>query len=371
MRWVSSHLRAILKLAGNWHKLVKFLNYLFEHASDYSANTIRDGRKLLGWLTNKHFMALLNFNIDIMTYFKFMSKAYQMKYDCVIGHSESREYLHNQLFALKTRNGERLDSFLASCHCLESLEEAELLIQTPLENQLFNSTGCEDMSEYESSYVVYKNVILHDNVEEVNETEINDYIKINETEVHNPVTTDIDDSGMEVDSGAIEDSEDTNKMEVDDGNATDSSKKGTRKELRFDPLSTIRVPYVEKILANHDKYFPSKMLKDFDIFDQRYWDDKVPVNDQFRQAWRSLKILLGYFRISYKRDYFQNFKSLIRKLMDPDIYPDYCTTKGNLPSVFWMRVLGSNVEIDDDLRKLIQTLLVIPLGSSEAERAFS
>ena len=361
---MSSHLRSILKLAENWHKLVKFLNYLFEHASDYSANTIRDARILLGWLTNKHFMALLQFNIDIQTLFKFKSKAYQMKYDCVIGHSESREYLQNQLTALKTRNGERLETFLASCHCVETLEEAEEIIQTPLKKQLFNSTGCEDVHEYESSFVVYKNVILHDNVEEVNDTD--GYITINQTEIFDHITTETDDSGM------VDDSGDTNKMDVDNDNKDDSAKKkGKRKELCFDTLSTIRIPYVEKILANLDRYFPSKMLKDFDIFDQRYWDEKVLVKDQFKQSWRSLKTLLGYFKIPYKKDYFQNFKSLVRRLIDPDTYPAWCTTKTSLPSVFWMRVLGSNIQIDDDLKKLIKTLLVIPLGSSEAERAFS
>ena len=80
--------------------------------------------------------------------------------------------------------------------------------------------------------------------------------------------------------------------------------------------------------------------------------------------------MLSYFDIKYKPDYFKTFKTLVETLMDPQKYPKWCEHRGSLPSLFWMRVLGSNVAIDDDLRKLIRILLVLPLGSSEAERAF-
>ena len=374
MRWVSSHLRAILKLADNWPKLVKFLYQLLEKVDEYSANTIREAKMLLDWITNKHFLSLLHYNIDIQQLFKFMSQANQRKYDSVIGHSENREYLATQLTAMKTRSGERFESFLEKCHCVQTIEEAEAITKTALKHQSFENDGCEDMNEYESSFVVYYNFILHDNVngtDAANETLIYDTIPMDVQEMDDGV---IDDSGINDDSGITDNVDTSNPMDVDnaDENVTPKPKKKGRKkkELHFEPLSTIRVPYVETILANLDKYFPSKMLKDFDIFDQRNWDEKISVDVQFSQSWRSLRTLVGYFKIPYKKDYFRNFKLLAGNLMNPDVFPDWCTIKANLPSVFWMRVLGSMVKIDDNLRHLIRILLVIPPGSSEAERAF-
>ena len=103
----------------------------------------------------------------------------------------------------------------------------------------------------------------------------------------------------------------------------------------------------------------------------RKWKEDVPVKTQFNGSWRSLKTLLGYFGISYRSNFFQNFKVLVEKIMDPSKYPAWCTTKADIPSLFWMKVLGSKLEIDPELQKLVKTLLVLPLGSSEAERAFS
>ena len=117
-------------------------------------------------------------------------------------------------------------------------------------------------------------------------------------------------------------------------------------------------------------YFPRKLLKDFDLFDQRKWKEGVMVVDQFSQSWRQMKNLLAYFNIKYKPSFFQNFKVLAEALMNPKYYPNWCTQRNSLPSLFWMNVLGSKIYIDPDIRLLVQTLIVIPLGSSEAERAF-
>ena len=92
------------------------------------------------------------------------------------------------------------------------------------------------------------------------------------------------------------------------------------------------------------------------------------MKDQFSQAWRHLRTLLRYFGISYKPTFFKNFKALVVTLMET--YPGWCTSRKSLPSLFWMRVLKDKVEMDPDIKQLIRTLLVLPLGSSEAERAF-
>ena len=85
VRWVSSHLRAIIKILENWPKLVRFLKDVIQKTSEYSKNTIKDAQILLDWLTNKHFITSLVFNVDLQTLFKYMSQTYQRKFDSVIG----------------------------------------------------------------------------------------------------------------------------------------------------------------------------------------------------------------------------------------------------------------------------------------------
>ena len=82
---MSSHLRAIIKILENWPKLVRFLKDVIQKTSEYSKNTIKDAQILLDWLTNKHFITSLVFNVDLQTLFKYMSQTYQRKFDSVIG----------------------------------------------------------------------------------------------------------------------------------------------------------------------------------------------------------------------------------------------------------------------------------------------
>ena len=48
-------------------------------------------------------------------------------------------------------------------------------------------------------------------------------------------------------------------------------KKTTTKTVqrKYEPLSSIRVEYLESIVSNLEKYFPSELLYHYDLFDQR------------------------------------------------------------------------------------------------------
>ena len=67
------------------------------------------------------------------------------------------------------------------------------------------------------------------------------------------------------------------------------------------------------------------------------------------------------------------FQSWIRLLKDLFRKKEpWCNTKEDVPSAFWMNVLSRTDEFDVDpmLAKLITSLIVTPMGSAEAERAF-
>ena len=377
-RWVTSHLSALEKVLSNWSKLVRHLTHIIESPKTYSKPTIKSAMMLKEWLTNKNFLALAHFEMDFQVLFKFMSQSYQRKFDSIIGHGQDRDRLAQNLEEFKVTDGKSLRLLLSKCHCVQTMEEAEVIVKTPLEFQVFGADGCKSLSQYESSIVVFQGVILHDNVmeehveeatietngeEKPDDAEPSDGTEPMEVEDATQVENDINISNQipESKDEAGEKSNDEDK---------NSKTKPKKKELKFDPLSEIRIPLLDQLLANLDKYFPEKMLKDFDLFDQRSWKEDVSVTSQFSQSWRQLKNLLSYFNIKYRPDYFQSFKKLVETLMTPNLYPDWCKTRKSLPSLFWMRVLGSPIEIDPDLKQLVKILLVLPMGSSEAERAF-
>ena len=73
--------------------------------------------------------------------------------------------------------------------------------------------------------------------------------------------------------------------------------------------------------------------------------------------------------------------NLLSKLWEEE--KSSCANKQTIPTHFWGKILEEDSDIDEDdimmgatkmselLRRLIQTAIVIPMGSAEAERSFS
>ena len=378
VRWISSHLAAIMKVFKNWANLVGHLDEIISSPKRFSKATINGATKLKHWLTNKNFLSLLPMNIDIQTLLKFMSLKYQRKFDSVIGHGDDRAKLEANLENMKIQDGPNLKSLLSNCHCVQSKIQAEEIIATPIEDQSYDLDGCKSLEDYEKSFVVYKNVLLHDSVlEDVDEEIVIEEIESDDEDEDDDYDEDEDDDPDEEMDQDVTDENDPNQVNqqndqgpVDTTEEENGGQKPKKKDFKFDPLSSYRQLYISTIMEKLEFYFPRKLLKDFDLFDQRKWKEGVMVVDQFSQSWRQMKNLLAYFNIKYKPSFFQNFKVLAEALMNPKYYPNWCTQRSSLPSLFWMNVLGSKIYIDPDIRLLVQTLIVIPLGSSEAERAF-
>ena len=163
-----------------------------------------------------------------------------------------------------TEDGQKLKVLLGQSHCVKTQEEAEAIVQTDLKWQYFGYDGCMSLENFEENIVVYHNIILHDNPETFeNETLVtNDDPMDVEVEVEDKEDAEepLEDSGVADDSGLADDSKD---------NAKEAEKKPKKKVLKFDPLTSFRSLYLDDILKNLDKYFPNKMLADFDLFDQR------------------------------------------------------------------------------------------------------
>ena len=79
-----------------------------------------------------------------------------------MGHASRRERLEVDLRNLKSQNGPVLKILLSRCHCVDTMDEANVIIATELKSQRFDQDGCKTLEQYEESVVVYKNIILHD-----------------------------------------------------------------------------------------------------------------------------------------------------------------------------------------------------------------
>lgn len=171
-------------------------------------------------------------------YFKFEDLEFQKKAQSIIGHADRRDLLHKKISELEHQNGPQLTQFLSECHCVENFQQVDNILKTPLEKQAFDTDGCKNLEDYDSKIVVYKNVMLVDNIDEPI-LEVHARKRAGRKKKGSTSTT-----------------------------STTTSKPTTTMglQLKFSHLGKIRSLYVQEILKLLDQHFPRDLLKDFDVF---------------------------------------------------------------------------------------------------------
>lgn len=160
-------------------------------------------------------------------------------------------------------------------------------------------------------------------------------------------------------------------------------------ETDCDKLSNIMGPYITELLASIDDLFPEIIMDKKDpnrrkqtdkmdslrIFDQRFWETEAFNKDLFTEAHR---FLMHFENRAPVRD---AFSQLREKIMQNEQF--FCSVKKSEPSEFWSSVflhykgdehLESWYEQSNgktQVKEIISRGLVIPYGSSSAERSFS
>ena len=137
----------------------------------------------------------------------------------------------------------------------------------------------------------------------------------------------------------------------------------------YGKISSYIKEYVDELLRLHDKYFmeESVVMLLFEIFAPLGWKKKMPTN-QAMDVQKLGKILgiENYQELSVEWPKFRN--GVINTTL-------FCANLNNIkknPEEFWASLLNSNIiRVPDVIQKLIQHILVIPTGSSDAERCFS
>lgn len=135
-------------------------------------------------------------------------------------------------------------------------------------------------------------------------------------------------------------------------------------------LSSIREIYLNSPIGELDSYFSDGSLEDFDIFSPA----KMPnTGDEVKTRYYGLSEisrLSTKFEISetYTMDEWQTLLlSIVRS-------KNYCTIKRDEAEAldFWSELLRwTDITWGPNIKRLVQTILVLPISSAEAERGFS
>lgn len=134
-------------------------------------------------------------------------------------------------------------------------------------------------------------------------------------------------------------------------------------------LETVRGPFLDKIIEQIDKYFPENQLANFKVF----LPSQIPKNvgssrDYGRQEIRSICEFLQWDNCE---QLLIDWASLIESIIESDLLCELTQTKTK-SFMFWSIIIKSeNIAWTPLTKKLIYMIMVIPVGSAEAERGFS
>ncbi len=140
-----------------------------------------------------------------------------------------------------------------------------------------------------------------------------------------------------------------------------------RKNSVYKPLTDIRFDLIESLIIELKSYLPLKEMQPFDILDPKKIPEKL--EDQTFYGVEEIKKLGELYGIP-SLHLVEAWKKLQQDMTESD---EWCTMKGSKAREYWKHFLASTsgIKIHEDLRNLINSILVTPISSADAERGFS
>jgi hypothetical protein len=134
-------------------------------------------------------------------------------------------------------------------------------------------------------------------------------------------------------------------------------------------LHSIREPFLEALIDQFKKYFPPGQLDNFKVF----LAGNIPENEAMSRSYghNEVRSLSTYFKWGECDELLEDWANLMNSVIQSSIF---CTVNRqvNKSFEFWSLLLKSaEIVWTERTKKVIHTVLVIPVGSAEAERGFS
>ena len=315
-RWVASHVEAMIRLLMKWKYILENVMSILGRQDNTEVGE-RKANNIIDFLQNKHAMMAIAFNIDVQSVFKIESKKFQERYSTLIGQSEREEMMKYQLQMIRGGRGPSFRNFLHECLCSPSHN----IVGMP----------CRTLSDYEvSMYVTFRGYELKE-VSDENfprlSTFWNEYIDDLEDQIH--------------------------VFFPGEG----QKNKAKLKMSAFDPLNNQEWPTTRNDIENYVPGSIKEVAKIFNI----YYDNNL--QEDFNQVVKTI------LENSLEDEPQQQVGQRKRPMGDGSFY---CRHKKDDPMLFWLWVLEEFAStMSEDLKLLIKKVLIVPMGSADAERAFS
>lgn len=302
VRWISSHLRAIMNIYQHHSALYLHLKEIVKNErKKFNEKAVKKAGKFCNFLEDKNAILLMVFNIDVMAAFAIESKIMQRQDTSIIAQAKSKKYLLSQLEKVETIETYRESNTFAflnhEAFCFRTKLAAERYIK-----KRGRGTSCKTIRRFETSpYIVFDGHIL------------------------------------------------------------------SMKELEIPLLSVYKDDYLKDIKEKIEKYYPSKEVEMFEALDQRLWSTETNARDLKKKA----KKIAKYLKID-DPDIGDSFARLYEAIIADGGF--WCQSRASTPRSFWAEVLMNSKKfniVSTELVRMILSALVIPISSSEAERAFS
>lgn len=136
-------------------------------------------------------------------------------------------------------------------------------------------------------------------------------------------------------------------------------------------INEYRTRLLDMLLSEFEKYFPDGDLKNYDALDPM----NMPKPDDYVSARTygiiKIKELNNYFQIGDESTVLNEWQKLLESVVTS---PNYCQIKNSRTSAFafWSQLLKwPEIDWSSNIKRLIYTVLAIPISSAEAERGFS
>jgi hypothetical protein len=131
-------------------------------------------------------------------------------------------------------------------------------------------------------------------------------------------------------------------------------------------LSSFKNNFINDITKEIVGYFPSADLELFNVFDPNNWPKKEGLINTY--GLQEISQLCNIFEIENALETSQEWTEIITEIKEDSSL--WCTVKDSKVVAFWRNIL-KKFNVGENIKLLIETVLVLPIGSADAERSFS
>ena len=351
-RWATSSYRALKTSATSWPVWIPHLNGIVT-SPKYNAKAKMKSKKIIQFLTDKHAMAALHYLLDILYAFKGMSQVSQRSGESIIGQKDLKTAILAALDTLLAEGGKWMNKFLQETVCDV--------------NSILSSCGTLENFEKTLDVTWHGYPLKGYQRQEVEMVPVKDKKK-NKKDANNEPNDESEDS-----EGIEENEENDDSGRKGKNMKRNQTKKKRRVVKWYKPVSTIREAHIQKLKDLVEAYWPENDLMEVSAaLDQTKWPEeieKVLENPTVMTGIKKWAKALKLDEEITEQQITDDFTQLIQTLKnDHDV--KWCNHWQSSNTAFWSLLLMKG-KLPQRLQKLAETILIIPYGSSDCERAFS